>query len=357
MDGKKINFGKFETAAFLANVFIIKIFLGLPGELVRSTGCSAWLAALFSGIIFLGVLFLIFKFCNIEGDILKPSEKLWQKALKVVFGVILSVSFLVKGALALRVACEITVSVLPLELPLNLCIFMLSLGMGFAACFGLESVVRLHAVFVPLIVLGFAFSVLASVSSWDITNLFPVLGAGEEQLLKSSLKHVGIYSDIIYIFLLAPYVKSKRVFKKACFYGTLAAEAVIFGTVLSFCLSVEYGVGAKLFMPIYQLSRFIKSGGSMQGLEAFLLPEWVISSLLYASSTAYFAAESFKKTFCLKNRRIFVLSASFFVFLLALVPKNLNEASAIGLKAVNPLVVFVSLAAVLAKIKTGRKLR
>lgn len=354
-----INFGKFETASVLANVFIIKIFLGLPGELAKIAATAGWIVALASGIVFLGILAVIFKIYskNEELDIIEMSEISCGKAFKVIFMVVLCAAFLIKGALALRVSSEIIVTVLPFELPVFACILILTLAAFFAAWKGLEGVVRLHAIFFPIILVAFLFTFFMAFYNSDFTNIFPIFGFGFKSIAKNSLKYIGIYSDIIYIFLLAPHVKNKKIYKKACFGGSFVAVIVIFAVSFSYLAAVPYPESAKLFMPIYQVSRLAGIGSNSQGFEAFLLPEWIISSLLYISLSLYFAADVIKKAFAVKRDKLLVSFAAIAIYILAFVPKTLSEAAQTGTSFVNGFVIFTSLTTVIITfiVKVRRK--
>ena len=349
---KVINFGKYETLSVLANVFIIKIFLGLPSELSKNAGSAGWIVSIISGGIFLFILYLIFKLYDADGrnDIYDLTENIGGKPLLYIFSLILLISFLVKGALLIRVSVDVIRAVLPFDISPFLCYFLFFIGSVFCAFKGLEGVVRLHAVFLPIILLAFVFAVSICFLNPDITNLFPILGFGAKNVVVSGLKYSGIYSDLIYVFLLCPYVKDKKVYKKACFGGVILSAIVITLVLFSYSLAVPYPQSTKLFMPVYQISRFVKIASNSQGFEAFILPEWIISSLLYISLSIYFSYETLNRVIKPKYDKIFAIPVAIVIFLLALLPESFEKATQIGIKIVNPYVLIVSGLAVLIAV-------
>lgn len=344
-----LNFGKFETASVLINVFLVKIFLGLPGELARVAATGGWAVALLSSAIFLILLFFILKICenSMETDLISMAESILGRPLMLIFSFIVAISFLAKGALSLRVTSEIIVTALPFNLPLFACLVLLIFASFLSAFKGKEGIIRLHACFVPLILAAFVFVIALSISPKNLSNLYPIFGFGAKEIVKDGIKYTGIYSDIIYIFLLSPHVKNKKVMRRATIWGALVAAISIILVTLSYIAAVPYPASTKLFMPIYQVSRLIGKGANSQGYEAFLLPVWIISSLLYISLSVYFSAFFISRSLRIKKDKAVLIPAGLAIFLIALMPRTLNEASMIGAKYVSGGVFVVSAMAVL----------
>lgn len=344
-----INFGKYETAAVLVNVFIIKIFLGLPWELAKNAGTAGWIVSIISGLIFFALFYFILRFYekNEQFDVFELAQMQFGEKFKAIFAVIVSLSFLIKGSLCLFVTSDILVTVLPFDLPSRTCMFVLLFSAFFAAWRGLEGVVRLHAIFLPFVALAFLFMVIVSFFHANSANIFPILGFGVKNIAYSSLKYVGIYSDIIYVFLLAPHVKNKKVYKKACLGAAIVSVFLITAVIFSYNYIVSYPMGEKLLMPIYQVSRLLKTGANSQGFEAFLLPEWIISSLLYVSLSIYFASSAIENVLKNNKNKIYILISSILIFLLTFIPNNLTNALHLGTKYVNIFVILVSCASIL----------
>lgn len=351
-----INFGKYETASVLINVFIIKIFLGLPWELAKNTGTAGWIVSIISGTIFFAFLYFILRIYekNEQFDVFELSEMRFGKKFKAIFAIIVSLSFLVKGSLCLFVTSDILVTVLPFNLPGRTCMLLLLFSAFITAWRGLEGIVRLHAIFLPFVALAFLFTVIVSFFHVKSANIFPILGFGVKNIAYSSLKYVGIYSDIIYVFLLAPHVKNKKIYKKACLGATIISAFLITAVIFSYNYAIGYPMGEKLLMPIYQVSRLLKTGANSQGFEAFLLPEWIISSLLYVSLSVYFASSAIENVLKITKNKILILISAVLTFLLTFIPNNLPNALHLGTKYVNIFIILVSFASIIICILAGK---
>ena len=361
MENKIISFGKFETASILINALIIKVLLGLPQLLCRRVGSAAWIVSLVSGLLFLLFTFLILKlYRRFENkNLIQIAEILGGKIGKWVCALLILLPLLYQGSITLRLAADTINLITPYRIPTLLTAVLVGIVVIVTAYRGVEGVARMHALLVPVILITSFFVLLASVSSFQFSNLFPFWGLGQALVWKESFSSFSIYTDVIYIFLLYPYVKSQKIFRRACIWGTVLGIAIQSMIVFGYVLTTQYPENASLFMPVYQVSRIIKLGGNSQSIEAIFYPVWIMSSLLYLSLSNNFIVEIIGQTTQTKYEKLFIIPVAAFMFFIAYLPPSVMDAMRISsrfsftLAALTMLLPFFVLAA--ASIKAKRR--
>lgn len=328
MDNKIISFGKYETASILINAFIIKILLGLPQLLCQRVGSAAWIVTLVSGLLFLLFVALILKlYDRFENkNIIQIAELLAGKPGKWICAVLILLPLLFKGAITLRLAADTINLITPYRIPSLVTAVLVGIVMVVTAYRGVEGVARMHALLVPVIIAALIFVALASISSFRLSNLFPFWGLGQSAVWKESFASFSIYTDAIYIFLLYPYVKSKRLFRRACVWGTILAMVIQTGIVFSYVLTTQYPENAALFMPVYQVSRIIQFDSNSQSIEAIFYPVWIISSLLYLSLSNNFVVEILGQVSETRYEKLFIIPVAAVMFVVGYLPPSVMDA-------------------------------
>ncbi len=357
MKNRIISFGKFETASVLINALIIKVLLGLPQLLCKQVGNAAWMIALISGLVFLALVAVILRlYRSFPGkNIITIAEELGGSGLKWLVSVLILLPLLFKGAITLRLAAETINLITPYRIPALLTAVLVGIVIIAVAYRGIEGAVRLHAIFVPVIIAALALVIIASCSSYRLTNLFPYWGLGRSEVIKNSFSAILMYSDIIYIMLLYPYVKSPKIFRRAVYWGTILAVLIQLIIMLGYVLTTQYPESGELFMPIYQVSRIIRLGDNSQSIEAIFYPVWISSSLLYLTLTENFIVEILGQATKTKYEKLFIIPAASAMFIIGYLPPSVLDTMRISQKASPFLfaftVVLPILVMLLARIK------
>ena len=328
MNKKIISFGRFETASVIINALIVKVLLGLPQLLCKEVGNAAWIVALISGVIFLLLVYIIMRlYKRFPGkNILDIVETIGGKRLKTVVGVLIILPLLFKGAITLRLAADTINLITPYKLPALLTAILVGATMIITAYRGIEGTVRMHALFVPVIITALFIVLVASAKTMDITNIFPFWGLGQGKVLTRSVTAVTMYTDLLYLFLLFPYVKSEKIYSRAVYFGTISAIFLQLIIVLGYALTTIYPQSSELFMPVYQVSRIIKIANNSQSIEAIFYPVWIISSLLYLSLSLTFAVEISGGLIKSRYEKLFILPFALIMFIVGYLPPSVTAA-------------------------------
>ncbi len=327
-----IQFGRWETASILINVLLVKIFLGLPGLMSEACGSALWLSAILSAaIMYLFILLIVWLYDHFEGkDLFAIAELVGGRPLRWVVAALVLATLLARAPIVLRLTVEGLLVATPFPIPPLLATLLLAFAMLFAAYRGVEGIARLHAIFVPAILAALVFIYLFTAHTFHASNLFPFWGLGMGNTLWQGARFTSLYSDMLFLFLLYPYVNDKRQFKQSAWWGVGLGSLFLVLTNLGFILALEYPQNAQFVMPVYQLSRIISFGQYTQNLESVFLPFWLVSSMLYLSLSLFFVSRTLQNGFGAKYHKLGIFPALLAIVLLNYVPKNMMEAVQFG---------------------------
>ena len=345
MESRIISFGRFEASSILINALLIKILLGLPQLLCRRIGSAAWISSLASSLLFLVLLGLIVKlYERFENkNIIEIAELLGGKIGKWICTIFILLPLLFKGAITLRLAADTINLITPYRIPSVLTAVLVGMVMIVTAYRGVEGVARMHALMVPVILLALIVVGLASLGSYRLTNIFPFWGLGQKTVWRESITLLSMYTDVIYVFLLYPYVKSQKTFRHSCIWGSIIALIAQSAVMLGYVLTTQYPENAQLFMPVYQVSRIIDLSGGSQSIEAIFYPIWIVSSLLYLSLSNNFSVEILGQASGTKYEKLFIIPIAAVMFFVAYLPPSVMDAMRISSAATPYLAIFCML--------------
>lgn len=321
----KITFGKREATAFLINAINTQIFLTFPRVMTEVAGNASWILSIYISLIAFILFVIISKlYTKFEGkDLLDISEMLGGTIVRVVVGLAVIAEILFTLSITLRKFSE---DVKVIELPFSPISFVngfFVIAIIIAAYFGLEAIVRVNAIFVPITIVGFFLIILGVIPYFHFDNLLPIFGAGIPDILgKGSLK-ISMYSSLIYLFFITPFLKTKENFKSVGF--TVLGLSSVFMTLSCFIFVgvISYPTSLESFIPFYDLARLIHFGDFFQRIESVFVIIWVLSAMLYMSTAFFFLVYIFKKTFKLQYYKPIIMPFIIIVFCTSIFPQSL----------------------------------
>jgi spore germination protein (amino acid permease) len=210
--------------------------------------------------------------------------------------------------------------------PISFIILFFLIGMIAAGFAGIEAIARLSAFVVPIIIAGYYFIVFAVAPYFDISAILPILGNGVESIFIRGASKISAFSSIFIIFLLAPFLKTNKNFRKTGYSAIIFSAVNLVTSVLIYLIAFPYPTAIENFLPIYQLARLINYGRFFQRVESGFVFIWVASALIYLSTGFFFILHVFRKTFGLKYYKPLIIPMSILIFNISLLPPNLMTA-------------------------------
>jgi spore germination protein (amino acid permease) len=355
----RIRFGRWEAVTLLINIVCTKIFLYYNRMTAEDAGTAGWLLAIFSClsafIMFLVLLRLYKKFG--DSDILDIAQIGGGKLLKLLTGLVITATLFFLTVVVIRKFSEdMKIVSLPVS-PISYVMFFFITGIVIACFFGLEAILRYHAIVVPIIAIGYILILLGAIPRIEISNMLPVFGTGIKDIVKKGFIRSSVFCELIVLFLIPPFLGSYSKLRSA---GLIAFAFCTFFMITGsfiYILSMPYPANLEPFLPVYNMTREISLGRFFQRIEAVFVFIWAMAALMYLTTTFYFMVYTFAKTANLKYTRPLILPFAVLVFSAAFIPANLVSVIKIDSTIINNFAwlitfVFIGIILVLASLRS-----
>lgn len=323
----KIQLGFYEVAAFSITVVCTKLFIYLPNLMSLTAGSAGWMLPIYAGILALipfSIIIALYK--GFESmDLLDLSDYTFGKWGKAIIGIIFILLLLFLLALLLRGYISNTkLTVMPMSSTFFVALIFLS-SMIVGAYFGLEAIIYINAISLPIIGVLFLISIFTAGWHIDTSYIYPLLGNGPGPLFLGGMYYISIFFELLLMLFLIPYFKKGLSVKKTA-YSSYFLTVLVFTVFIIFVfLSIPYPIIKGYFMPFYQVARTASIGFYFQRFESVFILGWAMLGTVYLSLLLYFLTHIFAKTFELPFQRTLALPFALIAICLALEIKNAEQ--------------------------------
>jgi len=323
----EIVFGRWEATCFLTSIIGARMFLNFPRTVVEIAGPAGWIMTLYTIILVFIVFLLITRLYRpFEGkDLIDIGEMALGSFGRIIIGLILISYSVFSLAVFLREFAEDMKTISYVMSPISFILILLLLGTVAAAYFGLEAIVRTAALFVPVIIVGFIIIFAGVIPYFNINHLFPIFEDGWSNVAVNGISLMSVFSPIIWLFLITPYIKTNRNMKAVGYNALWITGLAFFISSLVYVLVYPYPVALENFLPLFHLARLINIGRFFQRIESMFVLIWAAGALLYLSSGFYLLIHILTKTFRLKYQKPLIIPLAILIFNLSLLPASLMQ--------------------------------
>lgn len=325
---KKIVFGRWEGVSLLILAMCTQIFVNMPRSVAEAAGTAGWLLTVYVSLIaFILLLVITRMYSRFEGmDLLDISEYAIGNIGRIIVGSIIYLYLMFIISVVLREYSE-NVKIIDLtESPISFVTMFYAVGMIVGAYAGIEAIARLAAIGVPVITVGYVIIAVSVSQHSDFSRIMPILGLGPNKIFVEGLSKVSIFSGLLALFLIAPFLKTRDSFKRVGYIGLGLSAVFLTLSALVYLLVYPYPTALENFLPMYQLARLVSYGRFFQRIESLFMIVWVTAALLYLSFALFLAVYLFSKTFKLKYYRPLIIPFAIITYTLSLLPPNLVTA-------------------------------
>ncbi|MCR6522126.1 spore germination protein [Lysinibacillus capsici] len=248
--------------------------------------------------------------------------------------------FLVGSALQVRSMAEVT-SLFLLESTPIWAIIMPFMWIGlYLIIGGINSIARMFEIIFPITIVFFLLVLFMSYKLFEIDNLRPVLGSGIIPVLKGIQTTTYAYTGPEIMLLLLAFMRQPNKAVKVVLIGTaIPLFFYVFLVVMVIgALSID-GVIMRTWPSIDLIRSFEISGLIFERFESLLLAIWIMQ--IFASFTiSYYAAALGLAQLFKKNLNQFVYGLLPVIYIIAMIPKTINDLFKLGDVIGNTLVIF-----------------
>ncbi len=319
-------FGKWETTAILMNAISLKIFLNFPRRMVEVSGTAGWLLAIYVSLIAFAALAIILKlYKKFKGmDLLDIAHFTGGSTLKIITGLLFFGLLFFLNIVTLREFAEdikvIALTMSPLSFVMGFFLICIIVG----AYAGIETIARLQAIAVPVIVAAFVLILIGNIPNLDLYNLFPIMGSGANKLFFEGFNKIAVFSELVLLFFIVPHIPDMKTMKSASMTAVISSSIFLISSVIVYLGAFPYPTALENYMPIYQLSRLIEFGMFFQRVEPVFVIVWVASALLFLSTIFSISIQIFCNIFGIKDYKPMILPFGVILFTATFIPPSIS---------------------------------
>lgn len=316
----KESFWNCKDTFFLTFVLLTSgLFSNLPSLVIRTTGNSAPLSAIISGLAAILFAYIILKRLNIKhnNNLLTLVEDHIGTVGKYLVSVIILIYLLFSSLYFLSELSEFCKLLAFPTSPLWFITGFFVIAATIGAIGGINSLLRISRLIVPMFSTIFLLLIISVLSRSNISNLFPILGNGLDKTLTGSLSGIIYYSDIVVVFMLIPAPRQSKSRRYAALAGTALAVLFAFLLFLAYTAKIPYPLSSLEKFPLYLLSKEVYFGRFFQRMDAILLLYSSLMGMLMLSAKLYLVTEILSRTFGISSPPVCLFPVSVTLFLLA----------------------------------------
>ncbi len=322
-----MKIGTKEAAWVMVVLLVSKILFSDVNRFVYESGTAGYLQVLLcTGVallLFWGVSAL-YKKSGAKGDLFDLAKSSMGKVGLIISGTILFAFELLNVAMQLKIFSNTISTITLTNSPIYFILIFITVVMVAAGYAGIEGISRFCSIggFIMAVFLGILL--LFDIPHCDGSNLFPILGNGALAILKGT-RSIAVFNEIIFLFLLIPYLKPDISIQKIGFTSLIIAGVIFSLCTFFYILTVPYPVALNFYMPLLQISSAVNIDFLFERAESIYLLLWIITCFLYMGITFFFLLITFAKTFSLRNYKALIPAFMAILIVISGFWSNINQ--------------------------------
>ncbi len=322
---EKTRFGRIEAICILINLMSVQLFLGFPRRMANAGGTAGWMIPLYVLILSIILFSIISKLYNsFEGkDILDVAQIAGGTFGRILVGLVFLTNYFFIVPIILRTFGEDVKIFALVQSPISFVLVFFLIGMIIASYLGLEAIVRMGSIVVPIVTIGFIIVILGNVKYFEVEKLLPILGSGPYRIFVGAIPQISLFSGISTLYFMSPFIGKSKDFKAIGYMSLILAGIILTVGALIYLLVVPYPVSTENVLPYLHLARYVNYGRFFQRIESVFVLTWCLAALIYLSVGLFFIVYIIKRTFKLEYYRPLILPIAIVLFTLCLIPDSL----------------------------------
>lgn len=322
-----------QAVIFITDSVLGAGILTLPRDVAEQTQTpDAWLSILLGGgVVMLAVLLMVKLSQQFpESTIFEFSSKIAGKVPGSVMSLLLIFYFLVLAGFEIRALAEVNIFFLLEGTPIWAVIIPFIWTAAYLTSGGINCIARLFQIIFPVSILILLLSLVFSMRMFDINHLRPFLGEGLPPVFKGLKSSLLIFTGSEVVLFLVGHMQHPKQAVKAILAGISIPFMLYFCTTVIVIGSMSVDAVLRSTWPTLDLLRsFEVTGLFFERLEFPFLVIWMMQ--MFCNFTIYFFTTTLgvSKIFRIKfPAALFALMPV--VFIVALIPKTMNDVFALG---------------------------
>ncbi|MGO1370009.1 GerAB/ArcD/ProY family transporter [Senegalia sp. (in: firmicutes)] len=328
MTGGNDKITKGQSATLIIGSILGVGILTLPSELAKESGNSGMIMIIIGTILSIFIISIFTKLMlKFESKtVVEIMDELLPRPIAIIFESIFVLFYISSAAAVVRIFADIVKMFLLKETPLEVIIISMLLASVYIVRKGIEGIARLVQVILPIVIIPFALLLISLIPELDFQSVNNIMRFNTSDILKGL--NVSLFSFIgmdIVLISMAYVEKPKKILKYNI--SVISFLGLIY-LIIFIVVTCQFGIEQTrdLLWPTLFLMKTINIPGSfLENVEGVVIGLWtfiVIQSLcVILMQTNIILSKSFK----LKEIDFLAVAIIPILYLLALVPQNINE--------------------------------
>ncbi|WP_025679475.1 GerAB/ArcD/ProY family transporter [Paenibacillus massiliensis] len=323
-----------QAAIIIVNYMLGAGILTLPRTTADAVGTpDVWIVILLSGLIVVGLGLIIVILCRrFPGKtVFEFTQLITGKWIAYILLLPMIVYFVTISAFEIRVMAEVTGMFL-LERTPTWAVVMLFMWVGlYMTSGGLPVIVRVFEIILPITLIIFIIEILLGNQLFELSNLRPLLGEGFMPLIKGLKPTLLSYTGYEVMLVMTAYMKNPAKSNRSVAWGVLISMVIYLITVVMVLGSLSLdGVITRIWPTLDLVRSFEIQGLIFERFESLLLVIWIIQIFSTSAIAHYTASIGVRDLFRLKGMRVIMYIFLPMIYLLAMIPKDVDQTLALG---------------------------
>jgi spore germination protein len=321
-----------QAAVVVINFILGTGILTLPRSVEKGKTPDVWITVILGGLIAMIAGIIIVKLGQQfpKKTFYQYSQEITGKWVGGLLSLLIVCYFLITSGFQVRAMVEVTGFFLLEGTPIwasTMAFIWVSLYLTIG---GINPIARLFEIIFPITVILFLLVTFMSFGIFEVDNLRPVLGLGIMPVLKGVKTTSLAYSGIEIMLFLSAFMNQPKKAVKAVLIGVSIPLVIYFITVIMVigALSVD-GVVTRTWPTLDLMRSFEIPGLIFERFESLLLVVWIMQIFSTYTISYYVAALGLAQLFK-KNIQPFIYSLLPVIYIISMIPKNINDLFKLG---------------------------
>lgn len=298
---------------------------------LQAAGQDVWMSMLISGLIALGITWIVTRLTA-----LYPGKTLIEFC-RIIMGKPLGNAiiflYLIQWFTIIPIVLRqfndfIQIMLLPTTPKQAILAVMIALVVYAVSAGGIEGVGRTSEILGPLVFVMIGLVVLACFTSLEPGNLLPVLAdSGWRKIAEGSLYPASYLGHSVEYLMLAAFVPLTAKGSSAAFWGVLTASVTVLVCVTMIVATIGVELSPGMWYPFFEMTRKISLLGFLDNFDPFTIVIWIASVFVKLSIYLFVASYGTAQFLNVVDWRRLIWPIAPVIFFLALVPRNMSDAT------------------------------
>ncbi|WP_338539751.1 GerAB/ArcD/ProY family transporter [Paenibacillus tundrae] len=330
--GSKISTS--EVVIVVINSILGAGILTLPRTISKAVETpDVWISVIVSGVLVALISILLVTLCRrFPGKtVFEFVPEITGKWISYFVGLLIIIYFVILCSFEVRVMAEIT-SMYILERTPSWVTIMVSLWVGiYMISGGLKVIIRVFEIVLPVTLLLLAVVFLLSSRMFELSNLRPLLGEGLLPVLKGIKPSFLSYSGYEVLLIITAMMTDVKSSNKAVIYSILTCTIIYLVTIVMVVGNLSLpGIETRTWPTLDMVRSFEIEGVFFERYESLFIVFWLMQIFATYAFKHYFAAVGIRDLFSLRKITGIEYALLPVLYLIAYLPKNLEETLALG---------------------------